>query len=239
MKTRREHSPTVTKSACQSYAFIRHRYGGLASLILLLFGLHLYMFIPPAFAETSAVRKSHGERQWNVQVDSVDSGEVTPDPFLEAEIHRDLVRELTRTKKFRQVLRSDGSNGNDVPDLLILKTTMEENAPSSKTRRPMMEDAGLFGVVPGLLLSFRKRTPAIGATQLNVRLRLYTREGHLVLENVVRQNIQSVGDTLQATQRLAHNMAATLKRSSLPEPATTPAEQETARAFQIQNGHDR
>jgi hypothetical protein len=230
MKTSREHSPTVTKAAFNSFAFLRRNiwYGSLVCLILMLSGLHLHIFVPAAFAESSTAHRNGGGRQWSVQINKVDSGEVTPDPFLEAEIHKDLVRELTKTKRFKRVLRSDDSHGNDVPDLLILKTTMQENAPSSKTRRAMLEDVGLLGVVPGLLLKFRGRTPAIGATQLKVHIRLYTREGHLVLEDVVRQNIQSIGDTLRATQKLAHNMAVTLKRSSLPEPATTLPGHETA-----------
>jgi hypothetical protein len=153
---------------------------------------------------------------------------VSPDPFLEAEIRKSLLRELIKTKKFKQVLPSDDRNGNDVPDLLILKTTIEEYAPSRETRRATLDDVGLLGVVPGLLLRCWGRTTASAATKLTVQLRLYTRGGRLVLEDVVQQNVQSIGDTLQATQKLAHNIATILKQSSFPEPATTPPGQETA-----------
>jgi hypothetical protein len=236
MKTSREHSPIVTKATFDlSACFHNMRHGGLMLLILMLSGLHLYIFVSPGFAESSLVSKNGGGRQWSVQIDKVDSGDVSPDPLLEAEIHRNLLRELAKTKKFRQVLRSDDRNGNDVPDLLILKTTMQEYAPSSETRRAAVDDVGLLGVVPRLLLRFRERTTASGATKLKVHLRLYTREGHLVLEDVVRQNVRSIGDTWRATQKLAHNMAIILKRSSLPEPATTPR-RETAKTSRYQLG---
>jgi len=238
MKTSRGHSPTVTKAAFTLSAFFRHnmRHGSLGLLILMLSGLDLYIFVSPGFAESSPVSKNGGGRQWSVQIDKVDFGDVSPDPFLEAEIHRNLLRELTKTKKFKQVLRSDDRNGSDVPDLLILKTTMQEYAPSSETRRAALDDVGLLGVVPRLLLRFRGRTTASGATKLKVHLGLYTREGHLVLEDVVRQNVQSIGDTWRASQQLAHNMAIILKRSSLPEPATTPPRRETAKTSRYQMG---
>jgi hypothetical protein len=211
------------------------RHGGLVWLILMLSGLHLYIFVSRGFAESSPVSTNGGGRQWSVQIDKVDSGDVSPDPFLGAEIHRNLLRELAKTKKFKQVLPGDDRNGNDVPDLLILKTTMQEYAPSGDTRRAALDDVGLLGVVPRLLLRFRERTTARGATKLKVHLRLYTREGHLVLEDVVRQNVRSIGDTWRATQKVAHDMAIILKRSSLPELATT-QRQETAKTPRYQVG---
>jgi len=230
MKISREHSPAVTKAAFDLSALFRHslRYKCLASLILMVSGLHLYIFVPPAFPESSTVRKDGGRRLWSVQIDRVDSSDVSPDLFLEAEIRKNLLRELIKTKQFKQVLPSDERNGNDVPDLLILKTTIEEYAPSRETRRATLDDVGLLGVVPGLLLRCWGRTTASAATKLTVQLRLYTRGGRLVLEDVVQQNVQSIGDTLQATQKLAHNIATILKQSSFPEPATTPPGQETA-----------
>jgi hypothetical protein len=238
MKTSREHSLGVAKAAFDLSALFPHsmRYGCLASLILMVSGLHLYTFVPPAFPESSTVRKDGGRRLWSVQIDRVDSGDVSPDPFLEAEIRKNCLRELIKTKKFKQVLPSDDRNGNDVPDLLILKTTIEECASSRETRRVTLDDVGLLGVVPGLLLRCWGRTTASAATKLMVQLRLYTRGGHLVLEDVVRQNVQSIGDTLRATQKLAHNMAIILTQSSLPELATTPPGQETAKTCSYQVG---
>jgi hypothetical protein len=239
MKTSAEHSPAETNTAFDLSGFFRRnmRSGYLASLILMLSGLHLHVFVPPAFAESFTVAKNGGERQWSIQVDEVDSGDVSPDPFLAAEIDRDLLGQLVRTKQFNRVLPSDDCNANNVPDLLTLKTTVQGYAPGSKTRRATLGDVGLLGVVPGLFLRFWGRTTVSGSTKLKIRIQLYTREGHLVLESVFRQNVQSILYTLQATQKLAHNVAVILNRSTLPELATTPPGQE-APNFQIPSGHD-
>jgi hypothetical protein len=238
MKTSPEHSPAETNTAFDLSGFFRRnmRSGYLASLILMLSGLHLHVFVPPAFAESFTVAKNGGERQWSIQVDEVDSGDVSPDPFLAAEIDRDLLGELVRTKQFNRVLPSDDRNANNVPDLLTLKTTVQRYAPGSKTRRATLDDVGLLGVVPGLFLRFWGRTTVSGSTKLKIRIQLYTREGHLVLESVFRQNVRSILYPLQATQKLAHNVAVILNRSTLPELATTPPGQEAPKTPKSQVG---
>jgi len=239
IKTSRKHSLAETKTAFGLSAFFRHniRCGVLAPLILILSGLYPHFFVPPAFAETSAVPTTSGGRQWSVQIDEVDSaGDVSPDPFLAAEIDKNLLGELVRTKQFKQVLRSDDGNANSVPDLLILKTTVQGDATDSKTRRATLDDVGLLGVVPGLFLRFSERTAVSGSTKLKVQIQLYTREGHLILEHVVGQNVQSVGDNRRATQKLAHNVARILNRSALPELATKPPGPETAKTSKSQVG---
>ncbi|MGA9509619.1 MAG: hypothetical protein WBV55_13470 [Candidatus Sulfotelmatobacter sp.] len=206
----------------------------MASLVLMLCGFQI--FLPRASAGTSTVVKNGGGPLWSDQVDKIDSGDESPDPFLEAEIQKNFLRELTKTKKFKHVLRSDDSNANNVSDLFILKTTMEENVSSGETHRATLDDVGLFGAVPRLLLRARGPTTASGVIKLRVHIRLYTREGHVVLEDVVLQNVQSIADTLRATRMLARNMAITLKRSSLPEPVPTPPGQETAKTSKCQVG---
>lgn len=241
MKTSRQPSPTVAEAALKWATFFGHnqRCGGLAVLLLILSGLQLPIFVPAAFAESSTLGKNGGERQWSLQIDTVGSGDLDPDLLLEAEIRRNLWQELSRTKKFKQVLRGHDRNGNDVPDLLILKTTVQEYAPSSQTRGAVHDDIGLLGVVPGLFLKLCGRAAVGGSTKLKVRFELYTREGHLVLEDVAGLNARSVGDSLQAAQKLARNVAVKLKRSSLPEPATTSFGQETAEVSGGEGDRDR
>jgi hypothetical protein len=230
MKATRENSLAITKTTFGLSPFIRHntRCGGLAA-ILVLSALHFQMFVPPALAETPTVRTKGGGRQWSVQVDKVNFEDVSLDPSFRTAIDENLLAELAKTKQFQEVLGSDDRKANDVPHLLILKTTVEEYPPGSKTHRASLDDDGLLGVGPRLFLRLFERTTVSGATKLNVRIQLYTREGRLVLEDVVGHRVQSIGNNLRATQKLAHNVAGTLKRSSLPEPATAPPEQETAK----------
>jgi len=235
MKTSGEDSVAETKTAFDLSAFFRHsvRSGGLAALILVLSGLCLcpLISVPSALAESLTEPKNGGLRQWSVQIDEVDSGDLSPDPSLGAAIHENLLGELGKTKKFKQVFRSDDGNGDNVPDLLILKTTVQGYAPDRKARRATLGDIGLLGVVPGLFQRFCGRTTVSGLTKLKVRIQLYTREGHLVLEDVLERNVQSRGNNMRSTQKLARNVAVILSQSTLPDLATKPLGQETAEDF--------
>jgi hypothetical protein len=218
MKTNREDSFAATKSAFRLSAFLRHnmRWGGLAALILMLSGVQLQLFVPAALAEPPTEGKNGGAQQWSVQVDKVDSGDANRDPSFGAAIYENLLEELVKTKHFKQVFRSGDRIANDVPDALILKTMVQTYTPGSETRRAV--------------------TTVTGATKLNVRIQLFTREGHLVLEQVVEGDVRFVGNNLRATHNLAHNVAGTLKRSTLPEPTTLVAKQETGKTSEYQVG---
>jgi hypothetical protein len=165
----------------------------LATAILLLGALQLQVFVPTALAESSSNGKSGGARLWSVQVDRVDPGDVGLDPSFGAAIYENLLEELTKTEQFKQVFRSGDRNANDAPGLLVLKTTVQKYTPGSETRRAV--------------------TTVSGATKLNVRVQLVTRESRVVQERVVDGNVRFVGGNLRATHNLAHNVAVTLKRS--------------------------
>jgi hypothetical protein len=142
-----------------------------------------------------------------VQVDRVNSRDVGLDPSFGAAIYENLLEELNKTDQFKQVFRSGDCNANDVPGLLILKTTVQKYTPGSETRRAV--------------------TTVSGATKLNVRVQLVTREGQVVQEHVVDGNVRFLGGNLRATHNLAHNVAATLKKSPLPEQAAVLPHKET------------
>jgi hypothetical protein len=237
LKTPREHSLAVARTAYSLSAFVRDnmRRGGLSALILVLSALHLLVFAPSAHAVSPAAAGKNAQ-QWSVRVDKVDTGDVSPDPSLESALHKNLMRELARTKRFNQVLPSDDRNANEVPELLILKTTVQEYAPGGETRGTALDDAGLLGDVGGLFLRLCGRTTVSGATHLNARIQLYTREGHLVLDRVVEGDVGFTGGNSRATHNLAHNVAVTLKRSTLPDTAIVDSEQETASLSNYQVG---
>jgi hypothetical protein len=228
MKTSRERSLAVARAAS---AFIRHnrRGGRLAVLMLVLSAVHIQLCVPAARAESPAERKNRGSQQWSLRVDKVDTGDVSLDPSFESALHKNLLRELAKTKRFKQVLLGSGRNATEVTDLLILKIAVQEFPPSSVTPRSTLADAGLLGVVAELFLRFCGRTALGGGSKLNARVQLYTREGQLILDKVVEVDVGFIGDNSRATHNLAHNVAVTLKRSALPDPAIMALEQETAR----------
>ena len=211
MKKNRESSLPATKTTFSLPAFHRpnRQRGALATLVLLLGALQLQLFVSHALAESSTVGKSGGAQPWSVQVDRVDPGDVGLDPSFGAAIYENLLEELAKTEQFKQVFRNGDRNANDAPGLLTLKTTVQKYTPGSETRRAV--------------------TTVSGATKLNVRVQLVTREGRVVQEHVVDGNVRFIGGNLRATHNLAHNVAATLKKSTLPEQADLVPEQETGK----------
>lgn len=145
----------------------------------------------------------------SVQVEKIDPGATTLDPSFSDAIYENILQELPKSKRFTHVFRSGDSNANDVVGTLVLKTLVEKYSPGSETRRAV--------------------TTVAGATKLNVRIQLLTRDNHVVLEHVVSGNVRFIGDNLRATNKVAHNAAKILKRSPLPQPATPIAQQSTGK----------
>lgn len=140
----------------------------------------------------------------SVQVDKVDPGSVNIEPAFRVAIYENLLDELAKTKQFKQVFRSGDRNASG-PDLLILKTIVQKYTPGSETRRAV--------------------TTVSGATKLNVRSQLCTRDGHVIVERVVEGDVRFFGGNLRATHNLARNVAETIKKSDLPEAALSGREQ--------------
>jgi hypothetical protein len=206
--TNKKTSLAATKTRFSLLAFRPNRQrGALAALVLLLGALQLHLFVSTALAESSTDGKGGGAQPWSVQVDRVDPGDVGLDPSFGAAIYENLLEELAKTEQFKQLFRSGDRNANDVPGLLILKTTVQKYTPGSETRRAV--------------------TTVSGATKLNVRVQLVTREGQVVQEHVIDGNVRFIGGNLRATHNLAHNVAATLKKSPLTEQAAVLPEKET------------
>jgi hypothetical protein len=128
-------------------------------------------------------------------VDKVDPGDVNIEPAFRVAIYENLLIELAKTKQFKLVFRGGDRNASG-PEVLILKTTVQKYTPGSETRRAI--------------------TTVSGATKLNVRSQLCTREGKVVLERVVDGNVRFFGGNLRATHNLARNVAETIKKSDLP-----------------------
>ncbi len=140
-----------------------------------------------------------GVAQWSMVVNQVDPGGLSIAPEFEVAIYENLFTELVKTGQFSTVLRSGDRAANDVPALLILKTTVESYTPGSETKRAV--------------------TTVAGATKLKVRTQLCTREGQVVFERVLDGNVRFFGGNLRATHNLARNVANAIKQSTLPEPA--------------------
>jgi len=123
---------------------------------------------------------------------------------MDSAIYENLLHELSKTKQFQQVFREGDHRASEVPNLLVLKTTVEKYTAGSETRRAV--------------------TTVSGATKLTVRSQLVTREGKVVLERTVNGGVRFFGSNMRATHNLARNIAKTIKQSSWTEvgpPAAT------------------
>jgi hypothetical protein len=178
---------------------LSRRVSGLALMLgiaVIQFGLTV-----PALAESNHTTPA----QWKVEVKQVDAGGLSIAPEFKVAIYENLLVELVKTKQFSEVLRSGDRAANGAPSLLILTTTVESYAPGSETKRAV--------------------TTVMGATKLKVRTQLCTPEGQVVLERVAHGSVRFFGGNLGATHNLARNVANAIKHATLPEPATSIAEQ--------------
>src|ERR1700722_13760941 len=178
----------------------KYSLGALAALMILTVS-HLFgqssAATPPSGHDIPAVMRS-------VQVDQVDPGDVDIEPAFRVAIYENLLVELAKTRQFKQVYRSGDRNAGDIPDLLVLKTTVQHYTPGSETRRAI--------------------TTVTGATKLNVRSQLCTPDGKVVVERVVNGNVRFFGGNLRATHNLAKNVAEAIKKSDLSQSTVSSVE---------------
>jgi len=162
---------------------------------------------PHGCAQTAAGKSSTNSSaaRWSVQVDRVDAGNVNLASSFQFAIYERILDELTKTKRFKQVLRDGDRNAVDVFDLLILKTTVQKYTAGSETQRAV--------------------TTISGATKLRVQTQLCTRDGQVILERTVNGSVRFLGSNLRATHNLARNVAKTIKQSSLPGPSLSASAQ--------------
>ena len=131
-------------------------------------------------------------------MERIDPGTWTCAHSFQVAIYENLLEELNKTKRFKQVLREGDSKAGQLPNLLILKTTLVKYTRGSETQRAV--------------------TTVSGATKLTVQSQLITRDGNIVLDRSVQGNVRFFGSNLRATHNLAHNIAKVIKQSEWPGP---------------------
>jgi hypothetical protein len=150
--------------------------------------------------QTAAAKSSGGtsgsDPQWSVQVERIDPGHMDLAHSFQVAIYENLLEELTKTKRFKQVLREGDSKAGQLPNLLILKTKLVKYTRGSETQRAI--------------------TTVSGATKLAVQSQLITRDGNIVLDRSVQGNVRFFGSNLRATHNLARNIAKVIKQSEWP-----------------------
>ncbi len=148
-------------------------------------------------AQSAAVKPSGGSSgsgsRWSVQVERIDPGHLELAHSFQVAIYENLLEELNKTNRFKCVVREGDSKASEIPDLLILKTTVVKYTPGSETQRAV--------------------TTVSGSTELTVQSQLLTRDGKILLERTVNGNVRFFGSNLRATHNLARNIAKMIKQS--------------------------
>jgi len=166
-------------------------------------GVTIALALSVGLAGQTATAKSSGgtsgsDPQWSVQVERIDPGHMDLAHSFQVAIYENLLEELTKTKRFKQVLREGDSKAGQLPNLLILKTKLVKYTRGSETQRAV--------------------TTVSGATKLSVQSQLITRDGNIVLDRSVQGNVRFFGSNLRATHNLARNIAKVIKQSEWPGP---------------------
>jgi hypothetical protein len=162
-------------------------------------------------AATKAEAQNQGAQKWSIEVNSVDSADVNPDPDFAAAIYENLLEELAKTKEFKQLLREGNHSMDEVPDILVLKTTVQKYNSGNQRR------GGL--------------TAPAEATKLNAHIQLFAPDNRLVLDQVVVDSVRLTDTRWRTAHNLARAIASTLNKATLPELTVTG---ETTKAFKYQ-----
>ena len=132
---------------------------------------------------------------WAIEIEPVSAKDgQLPAEFAMA-IYERLVHEISKSNKFQQVFRSGDRRATDVPNLLILTTTLEKFEHGSETKRAV--------------------TTVGGATEVAVHVQLATRDSHVKLGETVKGSVRLFGGNLNATQNLAKNITDVINQLSL------------------------
>ena len=142
----------------------------------------------------SPAGSSGTDKQWSIQVDTVDPGETQLAYSFQVATYENLLEELNKTHQFKHIFREGDRRATDAPNLLFLKTTVVKYTAGSETQRAV--------------------TTFSGATKVCVRTQLVTREGKIVLDRTVDGAVRFFGSNLRATHNLARNIAKVMEPSA-------------------------
>jgi hypothetical protein len=145
-------------------------------------------------AAKTAAKPAATATPWAIQIEPVSAEEGTLPPEFAMATYERLIVEIGKTNKFQQVFRSGDRRATDVPNLLILTTTLEKFEKGSQTKRAV--------------------TTVAGATKISVRAKLATRDAQIKADKTVQGTVRLFGENIKATQDLAKNIATLISQSS-------------------------
>jgi hypothetical protein len=137
-----------------------------------------------------------------LQIEPVKSNDVAMSPEFRVAIYENLVEEVTKASGFQHVYRSGDHRASDSPDLLTLRTTVEDFKRGSEKKRQV--------------------TTVAGWTIIKTDVQLVTRNGRTLMDRQVEGKVRLFGGNLNATRDLAEKVARLIRQETEPRPMTPP-----------------
>jgi len=143
-----------------------------------------------AAAQTATKTKPSKSLGYSIQVERIDSKVSGLPAEFSAAIYENLLDQLNKSGKFLQIVRDGDKRAAGMPNLLVLKTTVEKFQQGSETTRAV--------------------TTVGGATHVFVHMQAVSSDGKPMVEKDVEGSVQFFGSNLRATQNLAASMTKNL-----------------------------
>ena len=128
-----------------------------------------------------------------IQIRYVQAGDLRLPPEFQVALYENLIEEVKKTGKFKQVFR-DGEQGADqVKDLVTLRSEVR-------------------GFKEGSAMA-RQVTTVAGATKITVRISLTNPDGRAIVDRDVEGNVHFFGENLRATLNFAKSVAKVIRQN--------------------------
>jgi hypothetical protein len=146
---------------------------------------------PQSDAKPAAAQKLSASA---IQVERIDPPQdlVVPEDFRIA-TYENVIREVTKTKKFQRVYRSGDKDAAGASDLVILHLVPEAYTAGSQKEREV--------------------TTVAGATSIKMKVQFTSKDGKVLLERDLEGKVRFYGENLRATYDLAKKVAAAVNES--------------------------
>ncbi len=128
-----------------------------------------------------------------IQILRVESDEVKLPADFQMALYENLVEQVRKTGKFKQVYRDGESGAGQAADLVTLRSIVRGFKEGSARARQV--------------------TTVAGATSIKVRLQVAARDGQLLLDRDVEGKVRFFGENLRATYNLAKSAAKLIREN--------------------------
>jgi hypothetical protein len=128
-----------------------------------------------------------------VQIEPVEIGDVKMPPEFRVAVYENLIEEVSKSGKFRQVYRSGDRSAGDVPDLVTVRMTVKGFRQGSQRTREV--------------------TTVAGATSVDLGVQVTDRAGNVLVDRDVEGKVRFFGGNLRATYNFSKKVAEILRQS--------------------------